>query len=262
MVIEIEKKLKKLFEEYDSQKNENSSLIKSIEKQYNEYTKIGEKRINLENEIYFMMENEIKRNNMLIDKLKFEHDNIELNLISNINYLIDKNFDEIFNFKKNIISEDETKGKNPINETVLFSNSHHKKLKKKFKHNKLLKRKRIRYNSIFQNNNKMNGNNDIKIINEEQKNNFLDNIDSSWENITYRELDGKIGPKEPLYCFCNYISYGNMIKCDNPNCKREWFHFQCVGIEDQPKGKWFCSENCFKEYMGKNPTRYKSKSKI
>ena len=30
-----------------------------------------------------------------------------------------------------------------------------------------------------------------------------------------------------------------MIKCDNPNCKREWFHFQCVGIEDQPKGKWF-----------------------
>ena len=108
----------------------------------------------------------------------------------------------------------------------------------------------------------MNRNNDIKIINEEQKNNFLDNIDSSWENITYKELDGKIGPKEPLYCFCNYISYGNMIKCDNPNCKREWFHFQCVGIEDQPKGKWFCSENCFKEYMGKNPTRYKSKSKI
>lgn len=44
------------------------------------------------------------------------------------------------------------------------------------------------------------------------------------------------------YCFCNEMSYGEMIACDNPNCRREWFHYPCVGIITPPKGKWFCSE--------------------
>lgn len=35
------------------------------------------------------------------------------------------------------------------------------------------------------------------------------------EDITYKEIDGKIDSKEPIYCFCNYVSYGNMVKCDN-----------------------------------------------
>jgi len=38
----------------------------------------------------------------------------------------------------------------------------------------------------------------------------------NFEDITYKEIDGKLDPKEPIYCFCNYISYGNMVKCDNP----------------------------------------------
>ncbi len=37
------------------------------------------------------------------------------------------------------------------------------------------------------------------------------------EDITYKEIDGKIGLREPIYCFCNYVSYGDMVKCDNPN---------------------------------------------
>lgn len=36
-----------------------------------------------------------------------------------------------------------------------------------------------------------------------------------YEDVTYAEIDGRIDPNEQLYCFCNYISYGNMIKCDN-----------------------------------------------
>lgn len=44
------------------------------------------------------------------------------------------------------------------------------------------------------------------------------------------------------YCFCNEMSYGEMIACDNANCRREWFHYPCVGIVTPPKGKWFCSE--------------------
>jgi hypothetical protein len=38
---------------------------------------------------------------------------------------------------------------------------------------------------------------------------------SHLEDITYKEIDGKLDPKEPIYCFCNYISYGDMVKCDN-----------------------------------------------
>ncbi|CAF1099720.1 unnamed protein product [Adineta steineri] len=47
---------------------------------------------------------------------------------------------------------------------------------------------------------------------------------------------------ERRYCICNQISYGDMIACDNPTCRREWFHYPCVGIITPPKGKWFCTE--------------------
>ena len=43
-----------------------------------------------------------------------------------------------------------------------------------------------------------------------------------------------------------------MIKCDNPKCKREWFHFHCVGLRNLPKGKWFCSEKCANQYKNLN----------
>jgi hypothetical protein len=47
---------------------------------------------------------------------------------------------------------------------------------------------------------------------------------------------------ERRYCFCNEMSYGDMIACDSPTCRREWFHYPCVGIVTPPKGKWFCTE--------------------
>lgn len=50
-------------------------------------------------------------------------------------------------------------------------------------------------------------------------------------------------PHEPKYCLCERVSYGEMIACDNPTCLREWFHFDCVGLEAKPKGKWYC-EDC------------------
>lgn len=36
-----------------------------------------------------------------------------------------------------------------------------------------------------------------------------------------------------------------MIKCDNEKCKKEWFHLKCVGLEDFPIGKWYCSKECY-----------------
>ncbi|XP_054806980.1 PHD finger protein ING1 isoform X2 [Prosopis cineraria] len=56
------------------------------------------------------------------------------------------------------------------------------------------------------------------------------------------DLDLPVDPNEPTYCFCNQVSYGEMVACDNPNCKIEWFHFGCVGLKEQPKGKWYCSD--------------------
>ncbi|KAI0747798.1 hypothetical protein C8Q80DRAFT_1316285 [Daedaleopsis nitida] len=51
-----------------------------------------------------------------------------------------------------------------------------------------------------------------------------------------------LDPNEPRYCFCNQVSYGEMIACDNPSCEREWFHMGCVGVTKTPKGKWYCRE--------------------
>ncbi|KAH8395185.1 hypothetical protein KR222_006721, partial [Zaprionus bogoriensis] len=47
-------------------------------------------------------------------------------------------------------------------------------------------------------------------------------------------------PNEPRYCTCNQVSYGDMVACDNDACPYEWFHYQCVGITQPPKGKWYC----------------------
>ena len=44
------------------------------------------------------------------------------------------------------------------------------------------------------------------------------------------------------YCDCREPSYGEMLSCDNENCKKEWFHFKCVGLREPPTGKWFCNE--------------------
>lgn len=61
-------------------------------------------------------------------------------------------------------------------------------------------------------------------------------------NPTAMDLDLPVDPNEPTYCFCNQVSYGEMVACDNPDCKIEWFHFGCVGLKEQPKGKWYCSD--------------------
>lgn len=51
-----------------------------------------------------------------------------------------------------------------------------------------------------------------------------------------------IDKNEPRYCTCNGVSYGDMIKCDNPFCEKEWFHFSCINISVKPKGKWYCAD--------------------
>ena len=42
--------------------------------------------------------------------------------------------------------------------------------------------------------------------------------------------------EEPRYCYCNNVSYGEMVACDADGCAREWFHLGCVGLKVAPKG--------------------------
>lgn len=48
-----------------------------------------------------------------------------------------------------------------------------------------------------------------------------------------------------VYCICQKVSFGDMVACDNPNCKYEWFHWNCVGLKSEPLGTWVCPP-CYK----------------
>jgi hypothetical protein len=48
---------------------------------------------------------------------------------------------------------------------------------------------------------------------------------------------------EPRYCYCNEVSYGEMVACDNENCQRQWFHLRCAGLREAPTtAKWYCDD--------------------
>lgn len=64
------------------------------------------------------------------------------------------------------------------------------------------------------------------------------------------------------YCYCDRVSFGEMIGCDDDNCSREWvsfrllcpdlatdeslcrpqFHLSCLDMAAPPRGEWFCDE--------------------
>lgn len=52
----------------------------------------------------------------------------------------------------------------------------------------------------------------------------------------------KSGEREQTYCYCNQVSFGDMVGCDGDDCKREWFHLPCIGFKNAPKGKWYCDD--------------------
>ncbi|PGH18605.1 hypothetical protein AJ79_00384 [Helicocarpus griseus UAMH5409] len=59
-----------------------------------------------------------------------------------------------------------------------------------------------------------------------------------------RQGDDEEDEGEPRYCYCNQVSFGEMVACDNENCPREWFHLSCVGLSKAPlkSSKWYCNE--------------------
>ncbi|KAK5581092.1 hypothetical protein RB653_001120 [Dictyostelium firmibasis] len=79
-------------------------------------------------------------------------------------------------------------------------------------------------------------------------------------NANPNDLDLAIDPNEPTYCFCNRVSFGEMVGCENPDCKIEWFHFECVGLTSTPKGKWYCPDNKMKifNFLDKSENQLKN----
>ncbi|GMT24742.1 hypothetical protein PFISCL1PPCAC_16039 [Pristionchus fissidentatus] len=67
-------------------------------------------------------------------------------------------------------------------------------------------------------------------------------VEEETEGMNVPMVEMPIDPNEPLYCTCHAVSFGEMVCCDNPDCRVEWFHFQCVGMVTGPpsKVKWFC----------------------
>ncbi|EMD40515.1 hypothetical protein CERSUDRAFT_80181 [Gelatoporia subvermispora B] len=55
------------------------------------------------------------------------------------------------------------------------------------------------------------------------------------------EEGGDAEDKE-LYCFCQKLSYGEMIACDSSDCRYQWFHLPCVNLKPPLPDSWFCSE--------------------
>jgi hypothetical protein len=56
------------------------------------------------------------------------------------------------------------------------------------------------------------------------------------DDESLHEGDDEDEEGEPRYCYCNQVSFGEMVACDNDACPREWFHLSCVGLT-KPPGK-------------------------
>ncbi|KIM87681.1 hypothetical protein PILCRDRAFT_815263 [Piloderma croceum F 1598] len=82
--------------------------------------------------------------------------------------------------------------------------------------------------------------------------------------LTGPALEQEAMPPPPLdeerYCYCNQVSFGEMVACDNENCEREWFHLGCVGLERSPADdeSWYCRD-C--QHLAKGNKRTKTRQR-
>ncbi|KAI0334044.1 hypothetical protein GY45DRAFT_1367880 [Cubamyces sp. BRFM 1775] len=73
--------------------------------------------------------------------------------------------------------------------------------------------------------------------------------------------DGTLSAAEPdgdaddgkTYCFCDGVSYGEMIACDDEECEKEWFHIACVGLTVVPDDTWYCAR-CLEKRQNQKKT--------
>ncbi|KAL3076248.1 hypothetical protein niasHS_013519 [Heterodera schachtii] len=66
------------------------------------------------------------------------------------------------------------------------------------------------------------------------------------------EEAGEEADDNKTWCICKQRSHGKMVACDNKNCPFEWFHYECVGITQEPRGEWYCP-TCKMQRSGARP---------
>jgi hypothetical protein len=59
-------------------------------------------------------------------------------------------------------------------------------------------------------------------------------VDEDANSSVQGDDEGDIDANEPRYCYCNGVSYGEMVACDADDCEKEWFHLGCVGLRSAP----------------------------
>ncbi|KAL3232122.1 Chromatin modification-related protein YNG2 [Nakaseomyces bracarensis] len=73
----------------------------------------------------------------------------------------------------------------------------------------------------------------------------------NYQEELFSSMNENENEDQNLYCFCQRVSFGEMVACDGPNCKYEWFHYECVNLKEPPKGTWYCPD-CQQEMAKKN----------
>lgn len=184
-----------------------------------------------------------------------DNDDLNSNETESIN-----EFDEMNNSDNEEMDdeEDDGEGDNEENDSMLTENED--ETSEDYKNTKKLRglMKTFGYNNTnknYESYNEENSENDLTLSSSKSKNKTTriksllyqhkNNSSNSFKSENHNqqiEFPSSI-ESEPIYCVCSEISYGNMICCDNDNCKIEWFHFACVKLNSKPKGKWYCP-NC------------------
>ncbi|KAL2433987.1 hypothetical protein ABEF95_013560 [Exophiala dermatitidis] len=78
--------------------------------------------------------------------------------------------------------------------------------------------------------------------NNNSNGNSISNTTNNGARGDEEEADGAEEDEE-RYCYCQGVSYGEMVACDKEDCPRQWFHLECIGLKSVPKSaKWYCDE--------------------
>ena len=62
------------------------------------------------------------------------------------------------------------------------------------------------------------------------------------EDDEEEDVDSENEGEWPCICGDGLNTDGMWIRCDKSNCPFTWYHIACVGLEEAPAGKWYCSQ--------------------
>ncbi|KXN65584.1 hypothetical protein CONCODRAFT_87780 [Conidiobolus coronatus NRRL 28638] len=215
----------KLIEKWNIDNNrQKKEILKSIQDYIDNYD------INTEAESLAILSNIVEKLQVIsrstIDKLKISQDSLDL--VNELNYGLNQaKLDYLL--QDNILTSDPPSSDD--SDTTLTSNH---SLQVELSH--LSTSKSHRQTRKITNHDSTSSDDDLE---EEQ---ISPIVTSTSLKRTREQRADSVNSDEVTYCYCKQISYGEMVACDGPDCEIEWFHYPCVDLRSQPKGKWYCRE--------------------